>query len=745
MPLDVPSQEKLIAAERNVAGVRLGVIVFNVFFYFVLMERASTIYWLAVTVSVVALAYAIGVLALQPWKRFPLIMSATYTSLSDGSLITAWILATGGFESPFYVLWYVSLVAIAFRFDYETTLAVALLYAAVYVGLLVAIGEMATDAGTVLVRTVYIFFVGLLGGLISQQVFRQTRGRFEMQQLADMATAISGAPGLDQALERVVDTAMRLTSSDRGAVYLVDADSTTLHCAYKRGLSDAYIQARLASFETLPGASALRGEGPMQVLDAQHDGRLDAIRDAVSREGIRTYAVFPLTLADQGIGALTLYRDRVQTFSPEERELATTLASHAAIAIDNARLFHELRDSEERFRTVAETAHDAILTTDGDGLIVYANSAASRLFAQPAKELVGSRVDDLLEGDEDTEAYRAMVRALADGSRDDGPVPVAVYGRRRDGTQVPLEVSMAAWHAFDGDYYSAIIRDLTERKRAEQERLQALEQLKELERLKELDAFKTQFINTAAHELGTPLTPIRLQLHMLQDEKKGPITDAQRKSVAILERNVERLIALVQDILEGARLQANRLGIEKEPMDLNRLALEAVESFGEASAAAGVRIETRLAPNMVVEADPKRMMQVLFNLLSNALKFTTRGGRIEVTTETINDMAAVHVRDTGIGIEREALARLFRPFSQVHDAMQQTQAGTGLGLYICRGIIELHGGRIWAESPGPNLGARFSFAIPIEARDATPTPEDQSVAPIREPSRSVERRVRDLV
>ncbi|MCA1813169.1 MAG: PAS domain S-box protein [Halobacteriales archaeon] len=259
-----------------------------------------------------------------------------------------------------------------------------------------------------------------------------------------------------------------------------------------------------------------------------------------------------------------------------------------------------------------------------------------------------------------------------------------------------------------------VAQDVTDLRRVEQERLASEERARELKRLKDLDAFKTQFINTAAHELGTPLTPIRLQLDLLQARSRS-LDEKQQRSLAIVSRNVDRLAQLVQDVLEVARLQAGRMVLESRPVELQPLLADAVESFQEPARQGGLSLELRAAPGLRVPGDARRLTQVVYNLLSNALKFTPRGGSIVVEAEPRGSEVAVTVRDTGRGIKAGDIGKLFEPFTQVHEPGDQAPPGTGLGLFISKGIVELHGGRIAAASDGLGRGTAFTFTLPAEA------------------------------
>lgn len=186
---DAALLEKVYAAEKNITWIRVAVIVFNSLAYLFLIEHESAIPWLAHTIIVVANAYGFYTLLYQPYRRHPVLLSSYFTSVSDGALIALWVLATGGVDSPFYVIWYLSLTAIAFRYEYRGTLFAAVLYAASYVILLLAAGEMAGHLAEITVRTAYIFLVGAMAALIGQEVYEQTRAKFEMHARAQAAEA----------------------------------------------------------------------------------------------------------------------------------------------------------------------------------------------------------------------------------------------------------------------------------------------------------------------------------------------------------------------------------------------------------------------------------------------------------------------------------------------------------------------------------------------------------------------------
>ncbi|HEV8359094.1 MAG TPA: ATP-binding protein [Candidatus Thermoplasmatota archaeon] len=363
-----------------------------------------------------------------------------------------------------------------------------------------------------------------------------------------------------------------------------------------------------------------------------------------------------------------------------------------------------LRESEERFRRLSDATLEGVAMLEGCRLL-DANAAFCRMFGHAVAELVGREGCEFVVP-EDRERVKARVGA-ADGR------PLEARGLRRDGSTFPLEVTSRAVPLHGREVRVVVLRDLTERERVEAERRTRVEQAREIERLKDLDAFKNQIIQTTAHELRTPLTSVRLQVHLLKARTEGTKAGDFSKSLTILDRNVERLNRLVQESLDVAKMQAGQFALRKVSMDIADAAAEAVEAAQPAAQLAGVDLVLNAAEPVVLRADPHRVEQVLANLLGNAVKFTPPGGRVEVELARTACEAVVRVRDTGRGIAPADLTRLFQPFTQVHDTMQVTEAGTGLGLYISRRIAEEHGGRIWAESEGLGKGSCFSFALPL--------------------------------
>ena len=332
-------------------------------------------------------------------------------------------------------------------------------------------------------------------------------------------------------------------------------------------------------------------------------------------------------------------------------------------------------------------------------------------------ELYGTSVDGLSDMDRLNEhvlvedrapAREAMEGTLAGG----GPYTAEYRVRHDDGSVHWIQargrlVGAGAKRAIVGT-----LQDITERKALEALRDVAAAQEREAAHLRELNDFKARFINIAAHELKTPLTPMRIQVAILREIQGAKLDDGQRKSLDVIHRNLERLTNLVDDVLQAARIQAHSLKVDPKPLDLGALVHAVAESFEGGASQVGVRLVVESEPDVRVEADAARLEQVISNLVTNALKFTPEGGRVRIAARTEGPDAIIEVEDTGIGMTPAQRDLLFLPFSQVHDDPAQRLRGTGLGLFICKGIVEEHGGTIRADSPGPGRGSRFEVRLP---------------------------------
>jgi signal transduction histidine kinase/ActR/RegA family two-component response regulator len=264
---------------------------------------------------------------------------------------------------------------------------------------------------------------------------------------------------------------------------------------------------------------------------------------------------------------------------------------------------------------------------------------------------------------------------------------------------------------------AVLFNDITERKRTE-------ENLRRLAgELAETDRRKTEFLATLAHELRNPLAPLTNGLHLMRVAADN--RPAQDKARGMMERQLRHLVRLVDDLLDIARISSGKVELKKERVSLKGVLASAVETSMPLLAAGGHKLEASMPDEGVqLYADATRLAQVVSNLLNNAAKYTPHGGRIALSTRREGDRVVISVADTGIGIAREALPEVFEMFTQVGRTRDRSQGGLGIGLALVRRLVDLHGGRVTAVSPGPGEGSTFTVRLPLAEE-----PQTQALAP----------------
>ncbi len=354
-----------------------------------------------------------------------------------------------------------------------------------------------------------------------------------------------------------------------------------------------------------------------------------------------------------------------------------------------------------------EAAPDGIIVVDGQGVIVVTNQRAERLFGYSREDLLGRRIEDLVP-----ERYRE--RHLSDRQhylREPRTRPMGVgldlWGRRKDGSEFPTEISLSPLSTRRGTFIIAVVRDISEQKR-----FQAKLNAEQVRRESAIEALKArdEFLQIASHELKTPLTPLVLQLEMLGRAlaKAGEQDVRIAGSLDLIKRQTARLVRLVDGLLDVARIGAGRLTLDRQRFDLAEVAREVSEQFAREAELRGARILVKAAEPAVGCWDRLRLEQLLSNLIANALKYGA-GKPIEVELQGGDDAVRLVVRDQGLGIDEATLGRLFQRFERAASTRQY--GGLGLGLYIARQIVEAHRGTITVQSEA-GKGSTFIVVLP---------------------------------
>ncbi len=258
------------------------------------------------------------------------------------------------------------------------------------------------------------------------------------------------------------------------------------------------------------------------------------------------------------------------------------------------------------------------------------------------------------------------------------------------------------------------------------------------EERRQIDHAKTEFLSITSHELRTPMTPMKAQLQMLENEYFGKLSKQQKDSLEVVLRNADRLDKIIVDFLEISRIEAARLKFVFKETDLHAVLQETVQFMSGFAKEKNIDlvIDTQKLP--IIEVDPDRLSQILRNLISNAIKFSNENSKIIIHAEKQDDHILFSIKDFGAGLTPENQIQVFEPFYQVEKTLSRKHGGTGLGLAICRGIVESQKGRIWAESEGPDKGTTFHFTIPI-----TPVRDIEPIKVLFSAKSDLERKIKD--
>jgi PAS domain S-box-containing protein len=414
-------------------------------------------------------------------------------------------------------------------------------------------------------------------------------------------------------------------------------------------------------------------------------------------------------LADQ-VQARELWLER------ERLELRSLRSRYAALHID-------LEAERERYAELFDFAPIGYLTLDGAGIIQSANLAAAQLLDAQRVRLIGMPLlTKVVTGDR-----RRLLDHLRHCRTSFGPSTLDLEIARRDGHTTPAQL-LSRRGSVGTTILSALV-DMTDREQAlaERRRLesahQRAEHARELARAE--SAAKDRFIAVLSHELRNPLSPILFTVELL--ERRAVPPERLDGALALIRRNLDLEVRLIDDLLDVSRIAHGKLTLERQIVDLHDAIRDVVDGATTDLRRGELSLATELsASRHRVDADPARLRQVVWNLVINAIRNTPPGGRIMVRTLDVDDCVALRVSDTGRGVASHRLETIFQPFDQV-DPPGRRRGGLGLGLAICRGIVEAHGGQVSAASDGPDRGATFTVVLPTASEVQRDAPREVDV------------------
>jgi PAS domain S-box-containing protein len=501
-----------------------------------------------------------------------------------------------------------------------------------------------------------------------------------------------------------------------------------------RGASSVVGEYRIGDFATPELRKELEVGAAVAVNDVETDPRTRYFAFRYKPLCIGAFASASMLSEKRWEASLSVHHLQAHDWRPDELQLLRDVAARLWPAAKRAWAVKALRQSEERARrTLADQMVAGVAECDSTGKFILVNQRFCDIVGYTEAELLELRISDITHPEDwphNAELYRHL---LENGES----FFIEKRYIRRDGSEVWGNIHASPIRNARGarEGAVAVVVDVTDRKRAEQEREQLLEQEKAARaEAQAANQSKDEFLAVVSHELRSPLNSILGYSRLIRAETANV---AQIKHlVGIIERNGRMQLQLIEDLLDTARIISGKLELEVQPADLIAVITAALEVVRPSAQAKGISVISNLDPLAgQITGDPDRLQQVIWNLLSNAIKFTPHGGSVEITLKRADPYIAIVVRDTGKGIEPEFLPHIFERFRQCDMSSTRRVGGLGLGLSLVKDLVELHGGAIEAESAGAGRGSSFTVRLPLRAVYTAP-PEERKELDAMLPARA---------
>ncbi len=558
-----------------------------------------------------------------------------------------------------------------------------------------------------------------LAAELEQRVIERTaqlqREQQNTETLLRILTEVSSSLDLDRALNRTLALLNDAIGAEQGTIMLLHADDNMLH--YRAGYG--YLTYR--AFEESRAVTLRVGEGlagwvvqhrqAVLVEDLHQDPRW--VRPIGGSREHRSCVVAPLMVGEDVIGVLMAFHRKVGFFSPEVLNLMQAIAAQVAVAINNAHLYELIRDQAERLGTmlrkeqeeasrsqaILEAVADGVLVTDADNNVTFLNKSAERILHLSAEQVLDKSLEDFIGlFGRAAATWMQTIRRWSENPASYRPGDTYAEQIELEDKRI-VQVHLAPV-MLQNDFLGtvSIFRDITHEV--------------------EVDRLKSEFVATVSHELRTPMTSIRGYADILLMGAAGPLNENQTHFLQIIKNNTERLNILVNDLLDISRIEAGRVALSPQPLDVRKIAEDVLADILRRSQEDNKPMAISLnAPHELprIFGDAERVRQILSNLVDNAYNYTPAEGQIRVRIHVNQDNEVqVDVSDSGVGVPIEEQNRIFERFYRGEHPFVLATPGTGLGLPIVKQLVEMHNGRIWMESKGiPGEGSTFSFTLPI--------------------------------
>jgi signal transduction histidine kinase len=524
---------------------------------------------------------------------------------------------------------------------------------------------------------------------------------------------LSESLDLEETLTKSLGLASRAVGVNRGSIMLRDQQTKTLICRAVLTNDGAVRSTSIPiSFNRGPGLVGwvIEHQEAISVPDVRRDKRW--LREEGRADEVRSVVAIPLGTKDETLGVLMLTSPKVNYFSQAQIQLMTTIANEIAIVIHNAELYSYINDQSLRVYELLEqqreetSKNQAILQSVTEGVIVLDEAQRVVLFNPAAEQVLNipaafalhqplSHLKDYGEPSSQTQQADLIYAGLREGllALDESGKS---HAQILDLPEQTIALNFAAVVRPDGIRYGsvAVLRDVT--------------------REIEADRAKRDFISSVSHELRTPLTSIKGYVDLLLLGAAGPLGEGQQSFLSVVKNNANRLMDLINDILEIGRIDADKIKLNFERVDIGAIFQDALQTMRAEIERKSTNIRIDVQPELPqIPADLRRVTQVVLNLVSNAVKYTYPGAQV-VLRAFVNpaSLLQVDVEDDGVGISPEQQVHLFRRFYRADNPLRDEVGGTGLGLSIAKSFVELHGGEMWVKSES-GKGSTFSFMLPL--------------------------------
>ncbi len=507
--------------------------------------------------------------------------------------------------------------------------------------------------------------------------------------LLEIALALTQELDLDKLLGRILRIAVEMLAGQAGLIAL-RSEQGGWRVAVSHGMPPAFLKTVETFLTEVPDH-----EDPERFEIPEINRLLNELTFAASL-GLLTGVGLPLVARKKVVGLLFIFRGYAGVFSANDYSLLNSFANQAAIAVQNAQLYHQVNEERVRLSALLDSLADGILIMNAQNRIERSNPAFSRMIGLAAQQIQAHLHEEVIQWARPPDGL-TLEKAEADGWPLTPHAHLYVEGdlKRFDGQPpLPVGITYVPLLAGEGSLLNIIttVRDIT--------------------RFRQAEEIKSTFVSIISHELKTPVALIKGYVSTLRREDAHWDPEIVQDSLAVIEEEADRLAGLIENMLDASRLQAGALSIKRSDVSLPDLAQRLAKRLQIQTSQHKILVD--FPPGFpILLADEARLEQVLSNLIGNSIKYAP-GGEIRISGRIRQDQAIVCVSDQGPGIAPEDIPHIFDRFYRAPEMARQTK-GAGLGLYLARAIIEAHNGRIWVDS-APGDGVHICFSLPIQAQ-----------------------------